>query len=201
MAPIIKDWHAFDAERGAGQKTGRVAGTLAGIAGASKFAPTVFSALKRTGLKRVPRLGLAAVGAYGAYQGAKAVGGYLGRKIDEATARVFKEGPGDDMVGPGFGTALGNILNPDAPARPRPKMAPGMVQGRGRANAGPSRSGQGPDIIKVHASKHAKAKLNQTFHEYGQGALHSGSKHGPVVTSHDQAVAIALSQAGLSRNG
>ena len=30
--------------------------------------------------------------------------------------------------------------------------------------------------------------------EYAAGELHSGSKHGPVVTSHAQAVAIALSE-------
>ncbi len=30
--------------------------------------------------------------------------------------------------------------------------------------------------------------------EYGQGKLHSGSSKGPVVTSHKQAVAIALSE-------
>lgn len=32
------------------------------------------------------------------------------------------------------------------------------------------------------------------LHEYKHGELHSGSKHGPVVTSHAQAVAIALSE-------
>jgi hypothetical protein len=32
------------------------------------------------------------------------------------------------------------------------------------------------------------------MHEYKHGELHSGSKHGPVVTSHAQAVAIALSE-------
>jgi hypothetical protein len=38
-------------------------------------------------------------------------------------------------------------------------------------------------------------KLARTMHEWGKGALHSGSKKGPVVTSQPQAVAIALSQA------
>lgn len=32
------------------------------------------------------------------------------------------------------------------------------------------------------------------MHEYKHGELHSGSKHGPVVKSHAQAVAIALSE-------
>lgn len=33
------------------------------------------------------------------------------------------------------------------------------------------------------------------MHEWGQGALHSGSKSGPVVTNQKQALAIAFSQA------
>lgn len=40
-----------------------------------------------------------------------------------------------------------------------------------------------------------KAKVSRTMHEWGQGTLHSGSKHGPKVISQKQAVAIALSQA------
>lgn len=32
------------------------------------------------------------------------------------------------------------------------------------------------------------------LHEWGQGKLHSGSSHGPVVKSQKQAVAIALSE-------
>ena len=39
------------------------------------------------------------------------------------------------------------------------------------------------------------SKIARTMHEWGQGTLHSGSKHGPKVKSQKQAVAIALSQA------
>ena len=42
-------------------------------------------------------------------------------------------------------------------------------------------------------------KVAKVMHEFGAGKLHSGSKHGPMVTSQKQAVAIALSEAGLSR--
>lgn len=35
--------------------------------------------------------------------------------------------------------------------------------------------------------------------EFSQGMLHSGSKHGPLVTSRKQAVAIAMSEAGMSK--
>ncbi len=48
---------------------------------------------------------------------------------------------------------------------------------------------------KVPTSKHAKAKVEKTMHEFKEGDLHSGSKHGPKVTSRKQAIAIALSQA------
>lgn len=45
-----------------------------------------------------------------------------------------------------------------------------------------------------------KAKVEKVMHEYKHGELHSGSEDGPVVEDRDQAVAIALSEAGLSRN-
>jgi len=32
------------------------------------------------------------------------------------------------------------------------------------------------------------------MHKWGKGKLHSGSKHGPVVKSQDQAVAIMMSE-------
>jgi hypothetical protein len=38
------------------------------------------------------------------------------------------------------------------------------------------------------------AKVEKVMHEWGQGKLHSGSKHGPVVHSQKQAVAIAMSE-------
>jgi hypothetical protein len=37
------------------------------------------------------------------------------------------------------------------------------------------------------------------MHKFKEGKLHSGSKHGPVVTNRKQAVAIAMSEAGLSK--
>ena len=43
------------------------------------------------------------------------------------------------------------------------------------------------------------AKVGKVMHEYKTGTLHSGSKSGPAVTSRKQAVAIALSEAGMSK--
>jgi hypothetical protein len=40
-----------------------------------------------------------------------------------------------------------------------------------------------------------REKVRQTLHEYKTGALHSGSKQGPLVKNRKQAVAIALDQA------
>ncbi len=50
------------------------------------------------------------------------------------------------------------------------------------------------------AKKKSKAekKISRVMREYGKGELHSGSKKGPVVKSRKQAIAIALSEAGMS---
>jgi hypothetical protein len=50
-----------------------------------------------------------------------------------------------------------------------------------------------------------KAKAARVFHEWGQGALHSGQgkggKPGPVVNNQKQAVAIALSEGRKASRG
>ena len=51
--------------------------------------------------------------------------------------------------------------------------------------------------MKAKAPK--MAKVGKVMHEYKAGKLHSGSKKGPVVKSQKQAVAIALSEAGMSK--
>lgn len=43
------------------------------------------------------------------------------------------------------------------------------------------------------------AKVEKVMHEFKHGELHSGSKSGPMVRSRKQAVAIAMSEAGMSR--
>jgi hypothetical protein len=45
----------------------------------------------------------------------------------------------------------------------------------------------------------AQKKVSKVMTEFGKGKLHSGSKKGPAVTSQKQAVAIALSEAGMSK--
>ena len=47
--------------------------------------------------------------------------------------------------------------------------------------------------------KHGKGKVKKVMGEYKHGTLHNGSKRGPKVRSRKQAIAIALSEAGLSR--
>lgn len=42
--------------------------------------------------------------------------------------------------------------------------------------------------------KAAKRKEKKVFEEFKEKKLHSGSKKGPLVTSHAQAVAIALEE-------
>lgn len=41
----------------------------------------------------------------------------------------------------------------------------------------------------------AQKKVKKVMHEWKEGDLHSGSKHGPKVKSQKQAIAIALSEA------
>jgi len=48
------------------------------------------------------------------------------------------------------------------------------------------------------ATKKQTAKVGKVMHEYKAGSLHSG-KGGPVVKSKKQAVAIAMSQAGMAK--
>ena len=50
---------------------------------------------------------------------------------------------------------------------------------------------------KTKAGKNAK--VGKVMHEFKTGTLHSGSKKGPEVTNRKQAVAIALSEAGVTR--
>ncbi len=54
--------------------------------------------------------------------------------------------------------------------------------------------------LKPSASKQAKQKrVKHELHKFKEGALHSGSKKGPKVMGRKQAIAIALSEAGLSK--
>jgi len=49
------------------------------------------------------------------------------------------------------------------------------------------------------AATKGKGKVEKVMKEYKEGKLHSGSKKGPVVKSKKQAVAIAMSEAGMSK--
>lgn len=42
-------------------------------------------------------------------------------------------------------------------------------------------------------------KVHKVMKEFKEGALHSGSKKGPLVKSRDQAIAIGLSEARKSK--
>ena len=49
------------------------------------------------------------------------------------------------------------------------------------------------------ATKKQQKKVGTVLKEFKAGKLHSGSKKGPVVKSRKQALAIALSEAGMSK--
>ena len=50
----------------------------------------------------------------------------------------------------------------------------------------------------MKASK-AQKKISKVMKEFGAKKLHSGSKKGPMVKSRKQAIAIALSEAKISK--
>ena len=51
---------------------------------------------------------------------------------------------------------------------------------------------------RLGIAKGGQAKVSKVMREFGRGKLHSGKK-GPVVKSRKQAIAIALSEAGMSK--
>ena len=54
--------------------------------------------------------------------------------------------------------------------------------------------------MKKPTSKAGKqAKVGKVMGEFGKGKLHTGSKKGPVVTNPKQAIAIAMSEAGMAK--
>ena len=54
-------------------------------------------------------------------------------------------------------------------------------------------------IRSNHKNSRGLDKIGKVMHEYKAGQLHSGSKQGPRVTSREQAVAIAMSEAGIAK--
>lgn len=50
----------------------------------------------------------------------------------------------------------------------------------------------------MKAPTKAQKKIGKVMHEYKAGELHSGKK-GPAVTSKKQAIAIAMSEAGMAK--
>ena len=69
-------------------------------------------------------------------------------------------------------------------------MGASYVLGKGRKR---SRS-------KPRTKAGKQRKIKKVMSEYKRGALHSGSKKGPVVTSRVQAQAIAMSESGQTKN-
>lgn len=55
----------------------------------------------------------------------------------------------------------------------------------------------GEEMVKKKTKPQKKVK--KVMKEYEKGELHSGSKKGPVVRNKKQALAIALSEAGIAK--
>jgi len=56
-----------------------------------------------------------------------------------------------------------------------------------------------PKLSRKASKKAKRARMKEEMHKYKHGALHSGSKHGPIVKSREQAIAIGLSESGQSK--
>jgi hypothetical protein len=56
-----------------------------------------------------------------------------------------------------------------------------------------------PKLSYSAPKKQKQRRLKEEFHKFGEGELHSGSKKGPIVKNPKQAIAIALSEAGMSK--
>jgi len=56
-----------------------------------------------------------------------------------------------------------------------------------------------PKLAHSAPKKAKKKRVHEEMHKFKEGALHSGSKKGPVVTNPKQAIAISLSEAGMSK--
>jgi Family of unknown function (DUF6496) len=54
-------------------------------------------------------------------------------------------------------------------------------------------------MAKKKSSRGGNPKVRTVMHEFKHGQLHSGSKSGPPVRSRKQAIAIAMSEAGLAK--
>lgn len=52
---------------------------------------------------------------------------------------------------------------------------------------------------KEERKKKSSIKVEKVMHKMKEGKLHSGSKKGPIVNDPKQGIAIALSEAGLSK--
>ncbi len=55
--------------------------------------------------------------------------------------------------------------------------------------------------VAKHMRHHHEGKVGKVMHEFKEGKLHSGSKHGPEVHERKQAIAIGMSEARRAAHG
>lgn len=58
-----------------------------------------------------------------------------------------------------------------------------------------------PKLSRKASKKKKQARMHEEMSKFKHGKMHSGSKHGPKVTSRKQAIAIGLSESGQSNKG
>lgn len=83
----------------------------------------------------------------------------------------------------------GHGVTPPTPTMHSQPQADAVVHGQAARPAGPVH----PAAIPANYAE--GGKVERVMHEFKHGDLHSGSKHGPMVASRKQAIAIALAEA------
>lgn len=56
-----------------------------------------------------------------------------------------------------------------------------------------------PKLTMSASKAKKKSRVKSEMEKFKHGDLHSGSKHGPIVSNPKQAIAISLSEAGMSK--
>ena len=56
-----------------------------------------------------------------------------------------------------------------------------------------------PKLSPGASKEDKKERIQEEMGKFKRGNLHSGSKKGPIVKSREQAIAISLSEAGVSK--
>ena len=118
-------------------------------------------------------------------------------KLEKEGYKETKSGKMVKDAAKGFKEGVKKLVNtPVDAAKKVSKSLEKLNDPKFRKAAGIGQPYMGP--FRKEYKKGGQAKVSKVMREFGRGKLHSGKK-GPVVKSRKQAIAIALSEAGMSK--